>query len=88
MAKDIVIPSNPADLKKLKEVIEEISNSMARQDGERDYQKEAIDDLSKQFEIDKKYIRQMARDHHKDTFEKKVDEQENYQQLYESVMES
>lgn len=83
---DIIIPSNPADLKKLRDGIEEISNSMARMDAEREYQKEAIDELAERFQIEKKHIRRMAVDHHKDTFDKKVGEFEDYAGLYESVM--
>ncbi len=49
MAQDIVVPSNPADLKKLKDGIEEITNSMTRVDGEKEYQKEAIEELSEQY---------------------------------------
>lgn len=85
---EIIIPSSPADLKKLKDGIDEITNSMTRVDGEKEYQKEAIEELSEQTGIDKKYIRRMATDAHKDQFKKKVDEMDEYAQLYESVMES
>lgn len=85
---NIVIPSNPADLKALRDGIKEISNSMARADGERDYQKEAVAELSEKFGVEKKHIKRMAVDYHKDSFDKKISEVEDYQQLYESVMTS
>lgn len=85
---DIIIPSSPADLKKLKDGIDEITNSMTRVDGEKEYQKEAIEELSEQTGIDKKYIRRLATEAHKDIFEKKSDEQDQFEQLYESVMEA
>ncbi len=83
---EIIIPSNPADLKKLNDAVQELTYSMTRQDAEREYQKEAIADLAEQFGIDKKHIRRMAVDSHKDSFDKKVGEMEDYTQLYESVM--
>jgi len=83
---EIIIPSNPADLKKLRQGVEEIVNSMVRVDSEREYQKESIDELSEKFGIEKKHIRRMAVDHHKDSFDKKVGEFEDYTGLYESVM--
>jgi hypothetical protein len=86
MANIITIPSSPADLKKLKDGIDELTNSMARVDGEKDYQKESIETLAENFNVDKKYIRRIAVESHRDTFEKKSDEQENFEQLYESVM--
>jgi len=82
---DIVIPSNPADLKKLKDGIDEITNSMTRVDGEKEYQKEAIEELSEQTGIDKKYIRRMATDLFKNRFDEWVNEMDAYAQLYESV---
>ncbi len=85
---NIIVPSNPADLKKLKEGIRELTNSMTRVDGEKEYQKEAIEELAEQFVIEKKHIRRMAVDSHKDQFEKKAEEFDDYTQLYESVMES
>lgn len=85
---DIVVPSNPQDLKKLKDGIEELTNSMTRVDGEKDFQKEAIENLSEESGIDKKHIRRMAVDSHKDQFKKKANEFDEYASLYESVMES
>lgn len=85
---DIIIPSSPADLEAIKKVIEEISNSMTRAEAEKDYQKEAISELAEKYGIEKKYIRRMANDYHKDSFDEKVSEMSDYEQLYESVMET
>jgi len=83
---EIIIPSSPADRKALFAGIKEIDNSMTRVQGEKDFQREAIEKLAEKFDIDKKYVRRMANDYHKDTFDKKVSEQEQYQGLYEAVM--
>lgn len=85
---DIIIPSSPADLKELKKGIDELTNSMTRVDAEKEHQKTILEDLSEKFDINKKYIRRIAVEAHKDVFEDKSDEQDNFEQLYESVMES
>lgn len=84
---DIIVPSSPADCAVLFAAIKEISNSMTRVESEKDFQKDAIDTLHEKFEgIDKKYLRQMANDFHKDTFEQRSEEQSAYSDLYEAVV--
>lgn len=85
---EIVIPSSPADLKKLNSAVKEIANSFVRMEGERDQVKEIIDEVHDITGIPKKHIRNMARDYHKHNFNQKVEEMSDYQQLYESVMET
>lgn len=86
MSNETIIPSNPADIEKLKNGIEEIVNSMARAESEKEYQKESIDELSEKYQIEKKLIRQMASDLFKDTFDKKSNEFEVYTTLYETIV--
>lgn len=82
----INVPSNPTDRKKLSDGIKEMVNSMARIQSEREYIKEAIDDLAENFEIEKKYIRRMAKDAFKDEFNKECAEFDEYAELYKTVM--
>jgi hypothetical protein len=82
----IVIPSNPADLKKIFGVIKEISNSKTRASAEGDYQTEAIKALAEEFSIDAKHLKRMANDYHKQQFEKKANEFDEYSALYEKVV--
>jgi len=82
---DIIIPSNPKDIETLKNGIREMTDSMTRIDSERDFQKDVIDRLHDETGIDKKYIRRMAKDHHKDNFDEKADELSDYNDLYETV---
>jgi len=86
--KEIVVPSSPADLKKIYEAVHELSNSMTRQDSEKKYQNETIDELSKEYNVPASEIRRMANDYHKDTYKKHVDEFEDYQELYEATMQA
>jgi Trm5-related predicted tRNA methylase len=85
---EVIIPSSPADNEAIYKVMKEISNSKVREQGEKDYQGEAIKDLSEQFGIKSKHLRRMARDYHKNQYDEKVSEEEMYQQLYESIFEN
>jgi hypothetical protein len=53
--------SNPADREKLLKVIREVSDSMARAQGEKEYIREAIADISKQLQLPKKIVAKMAK---------------------------
>lgn len=85
---DIIVPSSPADLEAINKVMKEISDSMTRQEGEAEFQKETFKELEEKYGVKSKHFRRMAKDFHKDEFDKKVSEEEDYQQLYESVFET
>ncbi len=85
---NIIIPSNPTDQKALLDGIKELSNSMTRAESERDYQKESIKELAEKYQIDAKFIRRMAVDYHKDTFDTKTEEFDDYTSLYETIIKS
>lgn len=80
--------SNPADRKKIADALNEISNAMYRIQGEKDYIKETVDDLSKKFDISKKILNRMARIHYKQAFNETVAENDEFEALYENVMNS
>ena len=82
----IIVPSSPTDLENIEKVIKEIVNSKTREASEKEYQKEAYSELEEKYGIKAKWFRQMAADAFKDTFDKKVDEMDDYSSLYESVM--
>jgi hypothetical protein len=83
---EIVIPSSPVDRKAVADGIKEISNSLTRIEGERTYIKESFDALSEKYGLDKKYLRRMARDFHKDQFEKVTEEDAQYSDLFEAIL--
>lgn len=83
---DIIVPSSPADREALFESIKEISNSMTRAEGERDYQKESFEALEKKYNIKAKHLRRMTVDYHKDQFDKKASEHDQYADLYEAIV--
>ena len=82
-----VIISNPADRDKLKQMIAEITNCMLRMDSERDQMKEIIADAAENFELDKKQIRKIATTMYKSNYADVQAENDEFQYLYESVIE-
>ena len=77
--------SNPEDRKKLYNCVIEISNSMTRMDGERDFQKEAIDAIAEELDIEKKYVRKVANIYHKQNMNTVKMENEEVEELYEII---
>lgn len=82
----IVLPSTPVDRKRLKDAMQEISNSYLRQEAEREFVKEAIISLEEDIGIPKKYLGKMARIYHKQNVSEIVSEIEEIEALLE-VME-
>jgi predicted site-specific integrase-resolvase len=74
--------SSPADRKKLYDAVQELSNSMTRVDAERDFQKEAIKDVAESLNLDKKYVRKIARIFHKNNLNEVKQEHEDVETLY------
>lgn len=81
----IVVPSSPADRKKIMDAMVEISASMTRVEGEKDLQKQAVALLVEEFKLPKKYLNKMARAYHKNSYSNEVHDAENFQQLYETI---
>lgn len=81
------IPSNPQDREKLKAVIAEITNCMLRKDHENEAMKEIIEDAAKTYEIEKKLIRKLATVMYKSNYNDLQEENEEFELLYESIIE-
>ena len=80
------ILSNEADRDKLFKVIKDCSNSMARIEGETDFIKESISDISKQLQLPKKLVSRLVKVYHKQNFDEEVAVHEQFETLYESVV--
>lgn len=74
--------TSPADRKTLLDAVKELSNSMTRVDGERDFQKEAIAEVSGKLNLNKKYVRKLARIYHKNNLNDVKQENEDVETLY------
>lgn len=78
--------SNPADRDKLLKVIRECSDSMTRMAGEKDYIKEAINDISKQLQLPKKLVSRMVKVYYKQNYDEEVAVHDQFETLYETVV--
>lgn len=83
---NINIPASPEEREAIKKVIIELSNSLTREQGEKEYRREAVKELSEKYEIPPKFLNKMAKDYFKDTFNKQVEEMSDYEALYETIL--
>ena len=81
----MTIPSNPKDRKAIFDCMKEISNSMTRIEGERDLIKTAINDICEEQNLNKKTFRRMAKVYHKQNFRQEIEEQQEFETLYETI---
>jgi len=82
---NIIIPSSPKDLARIKGAMQEVSNSFTRMEGERSFIKEAINDLSDEVDIPKKILNKMSRVFHKQNMAEVLGEIEDVEALLESI---
>lgn len=82
----VVIPSNPSDLEKIRRVMRTVSDSYTKIEAERDLVKDEIGALVDEFKIPRKFLNKMARTYHRQNFDAVVDEQDDFQALYETVV--
>ena len=82
------IPSNPTDRKAILDCMKELSASMTRTEGEREFQREAIKELCDNLELSKKTFRRMAKVYHKQNFTKEIEEHEEFETMYETITNS
>lgn len=80
------ILQNETDRKKIFDALREISGAKTRIEAERDLIKEAINDLFDQYKIPKKTLNKMARVYHKQNFTEEQASNEEFEQLYETIV--
>lgn len=80
--------SNPADRKRIRDALQEISSSLTRISAERDLIKNIKGDLHEEFKqtITRKQINKMARVYHKQSFDDELAEASEFEVLYEDVV--
>lgn len=79
------LPSDPAARKTIKDCMEEISNSMTRIEGERDFIKEAINNTCEEFQLNKKTFRKLVKTYHKQNFSNEVADHEEFELMYQQL---
>lgn len=81
----VTIPSLPEDKKKIRQALQEISNSLTRMEAERDLIKDILQTVEDNYKIKKKYTRRLAKVYHKQNFTQVQQDQQDLETLYESV---
>lgn len=82
----VTIPSSPADRKKIRQLLDQISNIMSKIEFENETKKELVSAISKDFGIPKKHVNRMARTLHKRNYHEVQAEGEEFELLFESIV--
>ena len=85
MTNSIIIPSSDKDVQRIKGAMNEISASFTRIDAERDFIKDAVESLSEDVGIHKKYLSKMAKIFHKENVSELISEIEDIEALIETI---
>jgi hypothetical protein len=80
--------SNVKDRKAVYDCMKQISDSMVRIEAERDYIKNAINDICEEQELSKKIFRKMVKVYHKQNFQQEVQNHEEFETLYETITQT
>lgn len=86
MAKTLIIPSSPADLKKLKDAMDEGDLCLTRIDAEKEALKDIIDTISEELELPKSAVSALIRHKHRADFDKKSTEFDDFTELWDAVL--
>ena len=78
--------SNPADQKKLLSLLKTCSDSLTRMEAEKELIKAEIAEISEQLEIPKRLLNKLVRVYHKQNYDEEVTTNEQFVQLYETVV--
>jgi ssDNA-specific exonuclease RecJ len=81
----IILPSSDSDKQRIKGAMDEISASYTRIDAERDFIKDAVESLSEDVGIPKKYLSKMAKIFHKENVSELISEIEDIEALIETI---
>ena len=74
------------DRDKLFKIIKECSDSMTRQDAEKDFVRESIAETSKNMQLPKRLVARLVKVYHKQNFDEEVAVHEQFETLYETVV--
>lgn len=84
----IAIPSSEEDRRKINAAVTEAVDSLVRISAERELIKEIVADVSKKYNIPRKFVNRLIRTQHKANFNEQVAEAETFEILYETVSKS
>lgn len=86
MAKNIVLPTNPADIAKIKNAVKEASDSLLRIDAEKDHIKSIIEVVVDDYGLPKSFVNRMVKTYHKSSYDKDTQDNDDFRALYETVI--
>jgi len=76
---------DPEFTRSVRKVLDELSGSLSRIDGERDYIKETISKVCEEMELNKKTFRKLVKTYHKQNFSREVADNEEFERMYEKI---
>jgi galactokinase len=77
---------NETQKAELKNAIRELNDSMTRIASERDFQKEALNNVADKTGVDKKIIRRMAKVYFKSNYAEEQEENRQFEEFYDGIM--
>lgn len=83
---EVIVPSNPADLKKIKDMMHLISGLLTGIEASRSTINEDLKALAEEFSLPVKFLRKMAKTYHKQTINAELQEMEDFERLYSQVL--
>lgn len=82
----VTVPSNPSDIKKIHDAVNEGVDCLTRIASEREALKDIIDMIVEDYEIPKKHVAKMIRSKFKDDFKKQQEELQEFEELWQKIM--
>ena len=77
--------TNPEDLVKIRQALQELSNSLTRTEAESDLRTDIINTTCDNFALDKKVFRKMMGTYHKRNLNEEIQKHEDFVDLYTTV---
>lgn len=86
--KEVIVPSDPVSREKIKKALQLIGDEWSIIDGHKAVIKETIDAIAEEHELPKKFVRKLAKTMYMQNFKNQEKEFEDFQELYEKVVEN
>ena len=79
------VVNNEVERKRVKDCMQEISNSMTRIEAEREFIKEATKSICEELQLDAKLFKRMTKVYHKQNYTEEVQNDNEFQEMYEII---
>lgn len=87
MSEETIVPSSPADRKKIRGMVEEAALSMQKMSDQRAHYKDIFTRVKEEANISTKHFKQLVDTYYKQNYRDKQSEQHTFEILYESIFE-